>query len=850
MSKARGKRRLAVIVALVVICAGALLLWLQARPHGQTAQAAEARATPGALEVVNEEGQSVGLCPLKHTDVQVEVSGFVARVQVTQQFQNPYQDKIEAVYTFPLSQNAAVDDMLMKVGERTIRGVIKEREEARRIYEAARAAGHVASLLDQERPNIFTQSVANIMPGENVEVTIRYVEVLKFEDGWYEFAFPMVVGPRYIPGQPISRTPDVPPQNQGRVVQVPGPTTGPDPSGTGWAPDTDQVPDASRITPPVTAPGTRSGHDISLSVSINAGGPIKDVESKLHQVTTEREGDLLRVRLKDQNTIPNRDFVLRYSSASDTIEDALLTHSGENGGFVTLILEPPKRVRPEQVVPKEMVFVLDSSGSMSGYPIEKAKETMFYCLENLNPNDTFNLITFSGDTRILFPQPVPATKANVEQAKQLLESQQGSGGTEMMKAIRAALDPSDSQEHLRIVVFMTDGYVGNDMAIIGEIQQHPNARVFSFGIGQSPNRFLLDNMARAGRGEVQYVTLDTLGKEVAERFYERMRYPVLTDIEVDWGGLPVTELYPERVPDLFSTKPVVIHGRYDGSAAGEITLRGQAAGEPFERTIKLDLPDQQPANEVLGPLWARANIDELMAQDWEGIQNGQPRPDIKEAIIALGLKFRLVTQFTSFVAVEEKVVTEGGVPRTIAVPVEMPEGVSYEGVFGEDAVQAAPMAAMAAKAAGRGGSGVRYSVAERLFALGGPSAERAIAPSDRRYAGRSLPTQNAPAAALPRHTQPEQKLGPELRGLAEKVAREGTNGNLTVGSVEVINGLVKIAVSVSDDSDANVEKLEQLGFRVIVRTSAEKTLVGEIPVEKLEALAKLAFVVKVEPAPR
>ena len=254
------------------------------------------------------------------------------------------------------------------------------------------------------------------------------------------------------------------------------------------------------------------------------------------------------MRLKDRATIPNKDFILRYDVASQDIQDALLTHKGKNGGFFTLILQPPARVAAEDVTPKELVFVLDTSGSMSGFPIEKAKETMQLALDNLYPQDTFNLITFSGDTRILFPHPVPATRENLRQAREFLTSRQGSGGTEMMKAIRAALDPSDVQDHVRIVCFMTDGYVGNDMEILAEIQRHSKARIFAFGIGNSVNRFLLDKMAEYGRGEVEYVSLQEDGSAAARKFHERIRNPLLTDVSIEWSGLPVADVYPQRNP--------------------------------------------------------------------------------------------------------------------------------------------------------------------------------------------------------------------------------------------------------------------------------------------------------------
>ena len=375
-----------------------------------------ASVTPGTLTTPK------GICPLKHTAVKVRISGPLGRVTVTQEFENPFQEKIEAVYTFPLPPGAAVDSMTMLVGDRTIRGLIKPREEARRIYDDARRAGKVAGLLDQDRPNVFTQAVANIMPGARVNIEISYVETVPYEAGAYEFTFPMVVGPRYIPGAPTGK------------------------QGGGWAPDTNQVPDASRITPPVTPEGTRAGHDISLEVALDAGVPIESLAAKTHDIAIERPNPRQAVvRLRDEAAIPNKDFILEYAVAGPRIGDALLTHRSGNDGFFTLLLQPPEHAAQSEITPKELVFVLDTSGSMSGFPIEKAKEAMRAALVTLNARDTFNLITFSGETRILFPAPVAATPENLRIAREFLDSRSGSGGTEMMKAIRAALEPSDSQ---------------------------------------------------------------------------------------------------------------------------------------------------------------------------------------------------------------------------------------------------------------------------------------------------------------------------------------------------------------------------------------------------------------------
>ncbi|HSK71225.1 MAG TPA: VIT domain-containing protein [Pyrinomonadaceae bacterium] len=608
--------------------------------------------TEGSLYAVGKEGNQLGACPLKHTDVKVSISGFLARVKVTQEFENNFSQPIEAVYTFPLSQNSAVDDMTMRIGERTIRGRIMKREEARKVYETAKSQGKTASLLDQERPNIFTQSVANILPNEKIIIEISYVETLKFEDGQYEFVFPMTVGPRYIPGTPIGK------------------------QGGGFSPDTNRVPDASKITPMPAL--TRAGHDISIEVNLDAGVPVEGINSNSHEVQIlNLSQNSAKISLRDLTAIPNKDFVLRYDVTGKRIEDAVLTHRGGRGGFFTMILQPPDNFQMRDVTPKEIVFVLDTSGSMSGFPIEKAKEAMKMALEGLNPYDTFNLITFAGDTHILYEQPVAATPESLARAQQFLESRSGGGGTEMMKAIRAALAPTESQKHIRIVCFMTDGLVGNEAEIIAEVEKHKNARVFSFGIGNSVNRYLLDKMAEAGRGEVEYVSLKDDGSAAARRFHERIRNPLLTDISIDWGNLPVSDVYPARIGDLFSAKPVVVSGRFSKAASGSIKLKGKVAGMDYFREIPVVFPENEPKHDVLATLWARRRVDELMLN-----HHRNRSKEIEDTITNLGIEFRLMTQFTSFVAVEERIVNQNGQPIKVEVPVEMPDGVSREGVFG------------------------------------------------------------------------------------------------------------------------------------------------------------------------
>lgn len=626
------------------LCGGALGLCLWA---GIGSLLAADEAGGGRLDAHDEEGESLGDCPLKHTDVQVDIAGFVARVTVTQKFHNPFKERIEAIYTFPLSQNAAVDRMEMRVGTRTIKALIMERDEARRTYEQARDDGHLASLLDQERPNIFTQAVANIQPGDAVDVTLSYVETLDWREGVYHFDFPTVIGPRYTP--------------------------------------TDNVPDADRITPRVADATTRTGHDLSISVKLDAALPIRALSSEQHEIDVvyaDAAKTQATVALRDLKTIPNRDFVLTWQTAGDEIADSVLTHTDARGKFFTLVLQPPARVKPEVVVPRELIFVVDNSGSMSGRPLDTARKAMRRCIEELRAEDTFNLITFSGSVAFCFDRPRLNTAANREQALKFLETLQGSGGTEMMKAIHACLG-GQSDERLRIVCFMTDGFVGNDMEIIDAVKQHAGvARVFSFGIGTSVNRFLLDGIARAGRGEVQYVLGDKQATESAERFAERVHTPVLTDIELAFAGVEVEQVYPTQVGDLFSAQPLVIQGRYLKAGKGNVTLRGKTGAGEFSRQIDVDFPEEQPQHDALAPLWARARVEELMNQDLASVQSGNVDAAVKRDIVTLGLDYQLLTQFTSFVAVEASMHRVDGPPKKVGVAVELPEGVSREGVFG------------------------------------------------------------------------------------------------------------------------------------------------------------------------
>ena len=551
--------------------------------------------------------------------------------------------------------------------------------------------------MEQERPNIFTQSVANIMPGDRVEISISYVDVLSYSSGAYELVFPMVVGPRYIPGNAAVGH-----------------------QGTGWAPDTDQVPDASRITPPVLEPGMRSGHDIALAVEVDAGVPIQGIHSTSHAVDVwDLSRRAARVAIHPSDTIPNKDFVLRYEVAGEAPQVAIIPHHDERGGFFTLLVQPQREVGDDQVVPRELIFILDTSGSMRGLPLDRSKEAMRRLIEGMRPGDTFNVVRFAGDTGTLWSGPRPYSESNAEEAMSYVEQLRGAGGTEMRTGIVEALSQPAEPGMLRIAFLLTDGYVGNENQILRAIEEtRRGARIFTLGVGSSVNRFLLDRAATVGRGEAFYVRQDEDSEEVIDRFFSRVDRPALAHVEIDWGSLDVGELYPSRVPDLWAGQPIQLHGRYRRGGEDTVVVTGQLGTRPYRQEVRVSLPRDHSANEAMASVWARRKVEQLML---EIATSGETEERVEE-VTRLGLEFRLMTRWTSFVAVEEKVVNVDGKPQTVVQPVEMPEGVSYEGVFGGPVVAQDSAKLMAFAPAG--GSRPRTGVSTRHenLVLGVPEA--------------------------------------------------------------------------------------------------------------------------------
>ena len=627
-------------------------IWFIAR-HTQTQQLSNEAPSSGALLTqINE--QEIPL-PLKRTEVRAHVQGRIGSVEVSQQFHNPYSSKIEAVYVFPLPHDAAVNEFIMTIGDRRIRGIIRERKEAEQLYQEAKRQGYVASLLTEERPNIFTQSVANIEPGKEILVNLKYFHTLAYVDGWYEFVFPMLVGPRFNP---------------------PGTSTGIGAVARGNGGASQQTTEIQYLKP-----GEVSGHDIALTVDLDAGVPIEEFECKTHEITHQSLApEHLLVALAPADNLPNRDFIFRYRVADAHIKSNLLTHKDERGGYFSLMLYPPRELESLPRQPMEVVFVLDCSGSMNGRPIEQAKAAVRRGLQFLRPEDSFQLITFSMRASQLGAQPLAATTANIRRALDYLGSLQGEGGTMMIEGIKAALDFPHDPERPRFVCFLTDGYIGNEAEILGAVHDRLGAsRIFSFGIGSAVNRYLIENLGKTGRGAVAFLGPNDEAAQIMEDFFTRISHPALTDIKIDWAQLNPSEVHPRSIPDLFVGRPLLLTGRFSGNPNSDIRVTGSAGGERIALSVPVPSPAKPESTSALPTVWARMKIAELADQALF-TQNSALPGRIKQ----IALDYGLISSFTAFIAVDSSHPTEGTEATTVAVPVPVPEGVKNETTANEN----------------------------------------------------------------------------------------------------------------------------------------------------------------------
>ncbi|MFM7408395.1 MAG: VIT domain-containing protein [Cuspidothrix sp.] len=604
--------------------------------------------------------------PLKHTEVKAKVNGNISRVEVTQTFENPFTTTLEATYIFPLPDEAAVDDMLIQIGDKIIKGSIKKRQEAQQIYEQAKRQGRTAGLLEQERDNIFTQSLANIKPGEQIDVIIRYTESLKFEGGNYEFVFPIVVGPRYIPGITIA-------ENSRKGGSAIAPMT--------LNQDTDLVTDASRLNAPIFPIGTRSRHDINITVEINAGVEIQDISSPSHHIQITRTGQIAEIKLAGGDTIPNKDLILRYQIANKNTQATVHIQADQRGGHFALYLIPALEYQPDQLVGKDVIFLIDTSGSQHGAPLNQCQELMRQFINGLNPQDTFSIIDFADTTQQLSPIPLNNTPQNRTAAINYINRLNAGGGTEMLQSIRTVLNfPVTDFNRLRTIVLLTDGYIGNENQVLAAVQRYlqPGTRLHNFGAGSSVNRFLLNRIAEIGRGISTIIRHDEPVNQIVEKFYRQINNPVFTNIQLQWEGdgeSPI--IYPLTPPDLFAEQPLVLFGHKPDRYPSKLHINGITASDKrHQQTFNIDF--QVTGNPGIAQLWGRSRIKDLMNQ----MVSGDTKTGV-EAITNTALTYQLLSQYTAFIAISDEIrVNPLQDSLSLQVPVEMPEAISHQGIFG------------------------------------------------------------------------------------------------------------------------------------------------------------------------
>jgi Ca-activated chloride channel family protein len=614
-------------------------------------------ATSGCFLVRRDGADPWAPAPILSTDVHYRVFGVVGRATVTQSFRNGADGFVEGVYVFPLPENVAVDHLRMRIGGRIVEGQIREREAARVEYHQATASGRRASLVEQQRPNIFTSRVANLAPGETLEVEIEFQQMLRFDEGEVSLRFPLVVGPRYIPGGPVASLDD----------------------GGGWAPDTDPVQGASWITPPVRPPSEDLHNPVKIEVDLDAGFPVDRIESRYHPVITLARGEQrFRVRLRSPRVPADRDFVLAWCPRDEAIpRSAVFEQDGHGARYVLLTLFPPTGPALERSrLPREIVYVVDTSGSMSGASIEQARRALLLALDRLRPDERFNVIQFNSTTQSVFPSSQPVAPGTLSLARSFVAGLVAQGGTEMRAALEAALVGSDDPRLVRQVVFLTDGSVGNEDDLFGVIRQRlGDTRLFTVGIGSAPNGHFMTKAAEFGHGTFTYIGDVRAVEERIGQLFARLESPVLTGLEVQWPEGVAVEAWPPRAPDLYLGEPVVLCARLSGPAEA-VVVTGRRGREEWRESLPLD----RRRAEGIGVLWARRKIDSLL----DSLHEGASPDHVRAQVVALGLEHHLVTKHTSLVAVDVAPIRpEDAALERQAIATNLPRGWTYEGVFGQ-----------------------------------------------------------------------------------------------------------------------------------------------------------------------
>lgn len=636
--------------------------------------------------VIQSEGADVSTdyFPLKSTEVTTNINGVIAETYVVQTYVNEGDKPINAQYVFPTSSTATVHGMTMEIGSHRVTATIKEKEEAKEEYEEAKEEGKSASLLEQRRPNVFTMDVANVMPGDTARIELHYTELVATREGVCEFVFPTVVGPRYVTpedaGSPVADA-AVPDREmstdgsqdgaaEGTVEEEDSPdtTVTNDDGADGWA--------ASPYLPEGVLPDS----EYHITVNLSTGVPIADVSCKSHEIKVEQEnGSQARITLANpEDYAGNRDFILKYRLTGESVESGLVLTETDSEKYFFLTVQPPERYVPDDIPPREYIFVLDVSGSMYGYPLDTAKDLIRNLVTGLRDTDRFNLVLFSDDTYLLSTKSLAANSGNIQAAIDLIDEQEGGGGTSMLPALQTAVSVPMKEDVARSVVIITDGYISNEDEIYDLINRNMDAAsFFSFGIGCSVNDYLIKGIAQCGMGESFLVTDSEDAAESAQRFASYIEAPLMTGITVDYEGFNVYDVATSTPSILYAQKPLILFGKWRGEPTGTITVSGKAGGEDYVQEIPVADAAVDTEDESIRYLWARTKLDQLAGY-------GSTRNDdsVKEEITQLGLDYNMTTPYTSFVAVVEEIRNPEGESQDVNQANPLPLQVSNLAVGG------------------------------------------------------------------------------------------------------------------------------------------------------------------------
>lgn len=582
--------------------------------------------------------------PLKETSVTTNINGIIAETYVTQTYANEGKTPINAKYVFPIYNGATVHGMKMTVGDNVVTAEIKEKEEAIEEYEQAKSEGKSASLLQQKTSDVFTMDVSNIMPGDIVSIEIHYTQLIVSTEGTYQFVFPTVVGPRYV--NPFR---DIDDDN--------------------WA------------LIPYCKNEDKLSSKYNINVSISAGVPISYLKCKTHDTNIKwNEDGSAQINLQNPKDFAgNRDYILEYKLTGKTFAPGLMLHTDETENFFMLMVQPPEQYELSDIPPREYIFVLDVSGSMFGYPIDTAKELINDLVANLKETDLFNLILFSGASIEMAPQSVPATKENIQRATRLINRQNGGGGTELAPALEKAVAYERDENISRSVVVITDGYIFGESEIFDIINENVDTTsFFSFGIGSSINRSLIDGIAKAGLGEAFVVTDSEDAEATSKRFRKYIQNPVLTDIDITFEGFDTYDVEPAKIPTLFAERPIIVFGKWQGEPTGTIEITGKTGNGNYASKINISEVEALEYNNVIPYLWARTKVERLTGYGASNYEEDEIRREVTE----IGLKYSMMTPYTSFVAVVDKVRNTDMKATDIDQPLPLPENVSHFAIGG------------------------------------------------------------------------------------------------------------------------------------------------------------------------